>query len=242
MAQALSQRQWRAVVMHFRGCSGQPNRRPRGYHSGETSDLAYVVDRLHRRSPGFGLAVIGYSLGGNVLLKWLGENATPAVRCAAAVSVPFELEKSARRLSQGLSRLYQWRLLHSLKNAVQTKARSVPLPVDLAAVAKARNFQEFDDRLTAPLHGFRNAQDYYRRASSRDVLKTIRTPTLIVHATDDPFLSPDGIPNQHELSETVSLELSHHGGHVGFVTGAPWRPRYWLEQRLTDFLTLSFPH
>lgn len=227
-----------AVLMHFRGCSGEPNRLARSYHSGETGDLAYVLARLRERYPQRAMAAVGYSLGGNVLLKWLGESGRDAqLQQAVAVSVPFDLGRCADRLDQGFSRLYQAHLLRRLKRSAQRKFRRLPPPIDLDAVIRARSFREFDDCATSLLHGFADASDYYRRCSSRPFLTRIRVPTLILHAADDPFMAEDVIPTEDELSAAVTLEWSPGGGHVGFVSGAlPLRGRYWLEERIVDHL------
>ncbi|MDQ2695253.1 MAG: hydrolase [Pseudomonadota bacterium] len=231
-------RGWRAVVLHFRGCSGQPNRLARSYNAGDTVDLAAVVEELRRREPATPLAAVGYSLGGNVLLKWLGETPHGPLAAAAAVSVPFVLDLAAQRLQRGFSRLYQRHLLRNLKAAYRRKFRHRgDLPLPLAGLAGLGDFYAFDDRVTAPLHGYAGVHDYYARASCRPYLKNIRTPTLILHALDDPFMLPAVVPDAAGLSPWVTLELSRHGGHVGFVAGRlPWRPRYWLEERIPAFL------
>ena len=235
---AVQRRRWQGVVMHFRGCSGEPNRLPRSYHSGETGDLARVAAILRGRFPGRPLAVVGYSLGGNVLLKWLGETgASSPVSCAAAVSIPFELDAAARRLTRGFSRFYQWWLLRSLRRSVERKVARRILPAEFTARAAAADFWTFDDRITAPLHGFAGADDYYRRSSCRQYLGGITVPTLVVHARDDPFLFPEAIPSTAEAGTGVTLEVHERGGHVGFVAGRwPWRPDYWLERRIPAFL------
>lgn len=235
---AVQARPWRGAVMHFRGCSGVPNRLPRSYHSGETGDLAHVIAELRRREPQAALAVVGYSLGANVLLKWLGEaGARAPLAAAVAVSPPFVLECAAARLERGLSRIYQWALLRRLRASMTAKLATVPLPFDGRMLAGLKTFRQFDDRVTAPLHGFRDAQDYYTRSSCRQFLKAIAVPTLILHARDDPFTTEEAIPETCELSDSVRLELSTHGGHVGFVSGRlPWQARYWLEERIPQFL------
>jgi hypothetical protein len=235
---AVRSRGWGGVVMHFRGCSGEPNRLPRGYHSGETGDLAAVVAHLRRSRPGRPVAAVGYSLGGNVLLKWLGESGEAApVDCAVAVSVPFDLDAAARRLEQGLSRLYQGWLLRSLRASVRAKVARGVLSAGLAQRARARTFRTFDDGITAPLHGFAGAAEYYRRSSSRQYLGGVRVPTLILHALDDPFLFPQAVPTDGEVSDRVTLEVYPQGGHVGFVAGRwPWAAIYWLERRIPAFI------
>jgi hypothetical protein len=235
---ALHRVRMRAVLMHFRGCSGEPNRRDRGYHSGDTEDVATVVALLRARFPEVPQGAVGYSLGGNVLLKWLGECGTAArIDAAVAVSVPFDLHRCAARLERGGSRLYQAHLLHRLRRRMEHKFAHRPPPVDWGDLARLTTFRQFDDRVTAPLHGFAGVDDYYTRASSRQYLRGITVPTLILHARDDPFMETEAIPVPHELSSTVTLELSEGGGHVGFVTGMPWRPSYWLEERIPQFLT-----
>ncbi|MBD3671516.1 MAG: hydrolase [Gammaproteobacteria bacterium] len=228
----------RTVLMNLRGCSGEPNRLARRYHSGDTGDLAYLVDWVRARQPDAELGAVGYSLGGNVLLKWLGETGSDnPLTTAVAVSVPFQLKRSSQRLGHGLSRLYERVLLRSLKRSIEEKLARFELPLDAGELANISSMYEFDDRVTAPLHGFQDAEEYYERASSRQFLGSIQTPTLILHAEDDPFMYPDVAPTTGELSPQVQLELSRHGGHVGFVSGPPWAPRYWLDQRISLWLT-----
>lgn len=238
LLQAIANHGWRGVLMHFRGCSGEPNRLDRTYHSGDTADLAAVVAMLGKQTPDAPLAAVGYSMGGNVLLKWLGElGAESPLAAAVAISVPFTLSSAAERLDLGFSRLYQRRLIGDLRRKLREKFRHRTSPIDLAAVERCRNFWDFDDLVTAPLHGFRDVHDYYSRASSRQYLHAIETPTLIVHARDDPFMAPDVVPESHELSPTTVLEISERGGHVGFVHGRwPWQTRYWLEKRIPVYL------
>lgn len=223
--------------MHFRGCSGTPNRLARSYHSGETGDLDTIVRLLVAREPNCPLALIGFSLGGNVLLKWLGEQAaTVPVQCAVAVSVPFRLNLAAQRLNRGGSRLYQAYLLHKLRRALLAKRQHVALPIS-PEWDRLDSFRAFDDAVTAPLHGFTGVDDYYTRASSLPYLQRIACPTLILHAADDPFMTPAVLPTENQLSDAVRLELSPQGGHVGFVAGRlPWQPRFWLEERIPAFL------
>lgn len=244
---ALRERGWRSVVLNFRGCSGEPNRLPRAYHSGETGDVDEIFSILRQRAPENVYAAVGYSLGGNVLLKWLGEaGADSAVSAAVAVSVPYLLGRCQERLNQGFSRVYQGRLLRQLQNGVVTKREAfrrnrqqehLEALQALGNVANYRNFFDFDEFVTAPLHGFRGADEYYRRCSSLGFLEQIQVPTLLLHAMNDPFIAQDAVPGPGHLSEHVLLELSRSGGHVGFVSGRnPMRPTYWLEQRIPDFL------
>jgi uncharacterized protein len=234
MMRALHGAGMRAVLMSFRGCGGVPNRLARSYHAGETADVAYVVAQIRARFPGIPVAALGYSLGGNVLLKYLGERGSDAgLATAVAVSVPFDLTEASAAMSIGLARLYRALLLGRLKDSVKRKFSVRPPPFDLAHGLAASDFETFDDRVTAPLHGFANASDYYRKSSSRAFLKRIVVPTLILHAADDPFMTRAAIPRADELSDAVTLELSAHGGHVGFLAGAsPWSLRCWLVDRI----------
>ncbi|MCS3902416.1 putative alpha/beta-fold hydrolase [Methylohalomonas lacus] len=246
LMQRLAAAGWRVVVMHFRGCSGPANRLTRSYHSGETGDLAQVINHLHEHEqPGI-LTAVGFSLGGNVLLKYLGErgaaNRASGLAGACAVSVPFDLAVGAARLNRGLSRLYQWWLVATLRRKMRQKFAHRAAPFDLGQLHRQRSFRAFDGYVTAPLHGFRDADDYYRRSSSKAFLHNIQTPTLLLQAADDPFLGRDGLPAAGELSAQVRFELSSHGGHVGFIGGRlPWRPDYWLERRIPRFLATVQP-
>ena len=235
---AIEARGWRGVVMHFRGCSGEPNRLPRSYHSGDTGDLIYLVETLRQREPRARLATVGYSLGGNVLLKWLGKSGEQAPLCAAvAVSVPFVLDHAAAKLERGFSRVYQWQLLNSLRNSVEAKRRRMALPLKISNLSALKCFRDFDEHVTAPLHGFDGADHYYTVSSSRQYLHGIAIPTLILHSLDDPFMTARTVPRRDELSEHVTLEVSRHGGHVGFVSGIwPGWSRYWLEERIPAYL------
>ena len=234
----LVRRGWRGAVMHFRGCSGEPNRLPRTYHSGETGDIGYFMRRLRERHPSTPVAAVGYSLGGNVLLKWLAERGARAeVAAAVAVSVPFVLAGAAERLERGISRAYKRHFIADLHRTVLQKFRHRPGPLDLDAVCREWTFRGFDDRVTAPLHGFRGAEHYYDVASCRQYLRGVARPTLVVHALDDPFMTRDVVPAREELAPSIRLELSASGGHTGFVEGGtPWSARYWLEERIPRFL------
>jgi hypothetical protein len=234
---------WRGVGMHFRGCSGEPNRLPRIYHSGETNDLQFLVAELQKRYPNRPIAVVGFSMGGNVLLKWLGETGdSNPVAGAVAVSVPFQLEKTADHINHGWQRFYQWWLLRDLRKRVADKFRKNKegSPVNVEEIESIQSFLDFDNRITAPLHGFADGKDYYTKSSVIQYLKNIQKPTLILHATDDPFMTPDTIANLNDLSPNLTLELSTTGGHVGFISGTPWKPEYWLEQRIPEFLREIF--
>lgn len=244
LLRAIEARGWRGVVMHFRSCSGESNRLARGYNAGETGDIDFVATLLRQREPDTPIACVGYSLGGNVLLKWLGEQGTDIpLDAAVAVSVPFLLERSAQRLQQGLSRGYQHHLLRSLRDNYRNKFStwSQPPAAPLETLNDLTTIYHFDDAITAPLHGYADALEYYTHASSRQYLHAIGKPTLILHAKDDPFMFADVAPTEEDLADCVTLELSKRGGHVGFIGGSlPWQPVYWLEQRIPDFLAQHF--
>lgn len=223
--------------MHFRGCSGEPNNVPRSYHSGETEDLQFVADYLTQRHQRKLHAIIGFSLGGNVLLKWLGEQQNEAVTEAAiAISVPFQLADASKKMNHGFSKIYQHHLISRLQRKYTDKFSIIPSPL-MVDVKKLTTFYDFDHQVTAPLHGFKSADDYYQQCSSRQFIKAIKVPTLILHAEDDPFMYPDTAPTAEELSDKVELELSPSGGHVGFISGKfPWTARYWIDERVIDWL------
>jgi len=239
---AFNNQGYRGVVMHFRGAGLEPNRLPRAYHSGDTEDLAYFLEILTRREPESPKAVVGISLGGNILLKWLGETgAQSLVKTAVAVSVPFQLQTIAEQIGKGFSRIYEAYLLRAMRSLFLRKLNTIKkrLPISEKDLYELKTLKEFDDRITAPLHGFKNAEIYYQKSSSRQFLGKIDTETLIIHALDDPFMIPQIIPQEKELSSKVTLELSRHGGHVGFIAAAndnATRPVYWLEQRIPEFL------
>ena len=238
MLAAIARQGWRGVMMHFRGCSGEPNRLARSYHSGETGDLRYLIHELRAREPATKLAAVGFSLGGNALLKYLGEDPGHAcLNAAVAVSVPFELGRCAERLQRGFSRLYQWHLLRSLRRKARDKLRRFDLPVTSQSLRQCRDFRRFDDKVTAPLHGFDDVDDYYRRCSSSQFLRAITVPTLAIQSCDDPFMTSEVIPAPAELAPAVRLEITARGGHVGFISGEiPFRAVYWLEDRVPAFL------
>ncbi|TQV89097.1 hydrolase [Aliikangiella coralliicola] len=227
------------AVMHFRGCSGESNRLLSSYHSGISDDLQLVIELLTDRKISVDY-LVGFSLGGNVLLKWLGENHQKhSVRAAAAVSVPMLLNECANAIDQGFSKVYSGRLLKTLKEKTRQKKQvfNGAVSLDMNEIKKLNSFWEFDHKVTAPLHGFNGASDYYSKASSRQFLKSISIPTLIIHAKDDPFMNEKVIPEADELSSSVQFELSANGGHVGFVSGRwPWRAEYYLERRISTFI------
>ncbi len=235
---------WNACVLHFRDCGDYRNRLPRRYHAGETNDIRFFIDKLVADGQSGPILAAGYSLGGNVLLKYLGENASSTpVRAAAAVSVPLDLAVSASALNSGFSRIYQKHLLKRMKSAVNRKFDQYTAAFDWHRTMAAKTFAEFDDAVTAPLHGFDGKDDYYRSCSAVSFLSAIERPTLIVNALDDPFMTPDIIPGSERLSDSVTLEVSKYGGHVGFIEGGtPLRPRYYLPQRIINYLDEHLPN
>lgn len=236
------------AALNFRHCSGEPNRRARSYHSGETGDLGFVLSRLRERDPGRPLGVLGFSLGGNVLLKYLGERGDgeapagapgPLPDAAVAISVPYDLAAGADLLSRSLmGRLYTRYFLNSLLSKVREKEAMLADRVSLEDVYAARTLRGFDDALTAPLNGFRDAQHYYEESSAARYLAGIRTPTLALHAVDDPFLPRRCIPREAlENNPALHPVLPARGGHVGFLGGEPGEGRFWAERVSARFLS-----
>ena len=232
------QRAWRGSVFHFRGCSGEPNRLARAYHSGDTEEIDWSLARVKALAGAAPLFAAGVSLGGNAFCKWLGEHGESAraiVERAAAVSAPLDLMAAGEALGRGFARVYAWNFLGSLKRGALDKLNRFPGLYDGAVVSRARTLRAFDNVVTAPLHGFRDTDDYWTRASAKPHLAGIRVPTLLVNARDDPFLPGSALPTEREVSDAVKLEFPEHGGHVGFVT-APFPGHIeWLPQRLLHF-------
>ncbi len=230
---------WRTLTLQLRGGGATANRLARTYHHGDTADLRYLWHWLRAKEPLTRIASVGWSLGGNVVLKAAGEEGDAApVDFVAAASVPFKLEECVEFLKTGFARVYQNRMLDDLKQMIRRKVAGGSVGnVDVQAALRARDFTEFDNAWTAPLNGFADAADYYARAACGQYLHAIRRPTLIVHALDDPFMVPSIIPPATALAPSVLLELCERGGHVGFVgQGRRGRPEYWLEQRLSGWL------
>jgi len=229
----------RGVVVHFRGCSGEPNRLPRAYHSGDAQEIDWILRRFRSRNAGAPLYAVGVSLGGNALLKWLGESGQAAVGvidAAAAVSAPLDLMAAGDALGQGFSLVYARNFLRTLKAKSLAKLERFPGLFDANAVRAAGTLREFDDLVTAPLHGYRNTDDYWTRASSKPGLKDIRVRALVINARNDPFLPAAALPRPGEVSGTVTLEQPDEGGHVGF-TGGVFPGNYdWLPRRVLHFI------
>jgi predicted alpha/beta-fold hydrolase len=231
---------WHGVVYHYRGCGGLANRLPRAYHSGDTAELDWALPRLQASLPDVPVYAVGVSLGGNVLLKWLGEQGRAAIQLvtrAAAVSAPLDLMASGDALERGFNRFYARVFLATLKPKVLRILERHPELCDRDRLLRARTMREFDDVFTAPVHGFRDTDDYWSRASSKPWLARIAVPTLVLNARNDPFLPERALPDPSEVSDQVKLEFPAEGGHVGYCTG-PFPGRLdWLPRRLLAFLS-----
>jgi predicted alpha/beta-fold hydrolase len=242
-----ARRGWAADLLIFRSCGSEPNLTRRFYHSGETTDAAFVLDRISREHPTSLLAIAGVSLGGNVLLKLLGERGTDLpsqLKAAAAVSVPFDLSRSSRRINRGFSRFYQKFFLSSLRRKAQEKAERFPDLASAEKISGLRTLEDFDNLITGPLHGFLDAEDYYRKSSSLPWLEHIRINTLLLSSVDDPMLPPEVLDEVRDVARrnpALHLEFVEKGGHAGFITGSwPWRPFYYAEYRVGEFFAEEF--
>jgi predicted alpha/beta-fold hydrolase len=239
---AVQARGMRGVVVHFRGCSGEPNRLPRAYHSGDSAEIDWILRRL--KTAGAPLYAAGVSLGGNALLKWLGETGTGArtvVEAVAAISAPVDLMASGDALGQGFCLNYTRHFLSTMKRKSLAKLERFPGIFDRDRASAALTLREFDDCVTAPLHGFNGVNDYWTRASAKPWLRGIEVRTLMVNARNDPFLPAGALPSPAEVSAEVTLEFPESGGHVAFVTG-PFPGRLdWLPRRLLEFFGVAGP-
>jgi len=229
------------VLMHFRGCGIRTNDAERSYHAGETQDALDFISYLQGRFSNAKLHAVGYSLGANMLLKLLGRyKVLSPLHSAVAISTPLELEPCTLHLSKGFAKVYQMYLLKSLKSNLLLKSKKHDLKsqwgLSTTVINKIKSIYEFDDLYTAPVHGFKNAHDYYTKNSAKQYLLDIHTPTLMVHALDDPFMPPSVLPTSDELSKSITFELSENGGHVGFIEGSLFKPNFWLEKRVLNFL------
>ncbi|NLY02791.1 MAG: alpha/beta fold hydrolase [Rhodopirellula sp.] len=239
-------RGWRGVLLNYRG-RGEPNRLPQSYHCGKTYDLDYLVRVLHQREPHTPIGAVGYSVGANICLKWLGETGrcgeSPPIAAAVGVSAPFHLGIVAKKIEKGFSRVYQRHLLGSLHRDLRRKMKAVDIGLKLTEsdIPSLSTFFKFDDRVTGPLNGFDGAEDYYARTRCDTLLGYVSVPTLIVNARNDPLVPAHLIPDIRSVSDHVTLEISDNGGHLGFVSGRwPWAPRFWLDGRVPEFLARFF--
>ncbi|MFC0227814.1 hydrolase [Serratia aquatilis] len=231
---------WLGVIMHFRGCSGVPNRKQRIYHSGETEDARFFLRWLRGSLGEAPTAAVGISLGGNMLAYYLAQQGDDSLlQAAVIVSAPLMLEPCSIRMEQGFSRVYQHYLLGQLKQNAARKLLYYPgtLPLNLPQLNKLRRIREFDEVITSRIHGFSNAVDYYRRCSALPLLPQITTPLLIIHAKDDPFMTDEVIPDFASLPANIEYQLTECGGHVGFVGGTLKKPQMWLEYRIPSWLS-----
>jgi len=239
---AVRRRRLRGCVVHFRGCGGLPNLLPRAYHSGDADEIAWMVARLATHAGAAGLHTVGVSLGGNAMLKWLGGSGAAAgslVRSAAAVCAPLDVGLCGDALGQGFNLVYSRYFLSTLKPKAMAKLALSPGLFDPERMRRATTLRHFDDCYTAPVHGFRDADDYWRQASSRPYLRSIAVPTLLINALNDPFVPIAALPGREEIGPGVSLERPAEGGHVGFVSGAFPGHTDWLPARVLDFFGLN---
>jgi predicted alpha/beta-fold hydrolase len=234
---AFAKEGWLSVMMHFRGCSGKPNHLARAYHSGEVEDARFFLSHLNERFPDQKKIAVGISLGGNMLANYLAQyRENPLIDAATIVSAPLDLSACSQRIEQGFSKIYKTYLLSSLKKNALRKHHLLKGELDLSyhSIKRVTKLYEFDDLITAPLHGFKDAEDYYNRCSGIKRLKEISLPTQIIHAKDDPFMTDDVIP-KFVLPDNIDYRLFEQGGHVGFVTGSALKPRFWLEEVLPSY-------
>ncbi|MGO9446847.1 MAG: YheT family hydrolase [Thiobacillaceae bacterium] len=238
---AVKKKGWRGVVPHFRGCSGEPNRLPRAYFAGDVNDIEAMLKHVKDQYPNAPIYAVGVSLGGNALLKWLGDaggHAATLVKAAVAVSAPLDMNAAGHALDRGFNRAtYTARFLITLKNKALEKARRFPGVLDAQAIAAATTFKQFDTVVTAPLHGYKDAEDYWTRTSSKSGLKNIVVPTLVINAKNDPFLPASALPGPQDVSEHVTLEQPDEGGHVAFPNGPFPGNIDWLPERVVAFMT-----
>jgi predicted alpha/beta-fold hydrolase len=237
---------WRGVVPHFRTCGNVPNRLPRSYHAGDSNEIDWMLRRIKKQHPDTPIFAVGYSLGGNALLKWLGEQGDSAknlIYAAAAISAPMDLAACGKALDSGINQhLYTREFLSSLRKKAQFKLKLSENPfIDWEHVKRVRTLREFDDLVTAPLHGFFGVEDYWSQASSKPLLKQISVPTLAINALNDPFMPATSLPTVHDVSDAVQLIQPREGGHVGFLSGSPPGRLAWLPDTLMRFFQYHLP-
>jgi len=231
---------WRLVLPHFRGCSGELNRRPRAYHSGDSAEIDWILRRLQHENGGHRLHAAGISLGGNALLKWAGEqqrSAAPVVTGVAGICAPLDLAACGHHLANGFNRIYTRHFLDTLKAKSAARLQHFPGLFDETRMHRSRNLWDFDEAVTGPVHGFAGADDYWARSSAKPWLKKIAVPALVINPRNDPFLPAFALPGPADVSASVSLEQPATGGHVGFVSGSFPGNLDWLPQRLLHFFT-----
>ncbi|OUS26568.1 hypothetical protein A9Q98_10395 [Thalassotalea sp. 42_200_T64] len=241
MMAAIKNKGWIGLLMHFRGCSGRPNRHGPSYHSGDTWDVHYCTEYLKQRFDKRPLAILGFSLGGNVLANYLSEDRDNPYRCAAILCAPLHLASCSDRISHGFSKVYQKYLVDMLKESTKEKIKlGLITHINNNELDNIISLYDFDEQVTAPINGFESAQDYYDKASGINILDNIGQPTLVIHSLDDPFLCHDYL-TRLPSNNNISFEVSNHGGHVGFISGNnPFKPKYWLEHRVLDYIAQHF--
>ncbi len=238
--QELDANGFNSVVVHFRSCSGVMNKSAVSYHSGKTDDALEFINSLKVKYADNKLFCIGYSLGGNMLLKLLGElSSSSPITAAVSVSAPMQLDICANHINNGFSKFYQYILVKNLNDTLREKFKThdfkTLINLEKKDVKTIKTFWDFDGAYTAPIHGFASAQDYYTKCSSKQFLKHIHTNTLIIHALDDPFMTPQILPKKDEMSPSIELEVCQNGGHVGFIEGSIFKPKYYLEKRIVKY-------
>lgn len=239
MLSAIKANGWVGVLMHFRGCSGRPNRMAKSYHSGQTCDVDFFSRYLANSYPKAKKAIVGFSLGGNVLTRYLAEQKDNIYQAASVICAPLDLSSCCDRINHGFSRVYQKYLVDMLKASTVEKININLLPsISQKDLLNIRSIRDFDQMVTAPINGFIDANDYYQKASGRDVLNNVTTPCLVIHASDDPFLCHKNTTAISILPKHITFEVSKRGGHVGFISGNnPFKPQFWLEVRVPKFFS-----
>ena len=233
----VKRRGWRGLVPHFRGCSGEINRLPRAYHSGDSTEIDWILRRAKAEATDQPLYVAAISLGGNATLKWLGEQGSEALKIATAVagiSAPLDLMASGAALEHGFCKLYTRRFLATMKASSLAKLKRHPGIFREDVMQRARTLREFDNEVTAPLHGYRDTDDYWTRGSSKPGLIDVKVPTLVLNARNDPFLPASALPKPNAVSLQVTLDFPEHGGHVGFPAGT-FPGDHWFTKRVFHF-------
>lgn len=233
MIDALVDANWKVAVMNYRACSGRINRLPQSYNGAETKDIRYLINLIHARHGDQAIYAAGFSLGGNLLLRYLAEDPHSSIRAAVIVSTPYVMSKSADYMAA----IYQSQLLHTMKEKVEVKIKSgIDMPVTIPQLKKLSTLREFDTHVTAPLSNFQTVEHYYQAASCRLILGAVKHPTLIIHAVDDPFVPEETLPDASEFSPSTTVEMCDKGGHVGFISGGtPWSPEYWFKDRILQY-------
>lgn len=244
MMNVVQTRGWRGVVPHWRGCSGEPNRLPRAYHSGDYAEAGWLLEAIYNRAGSAPMFAAGVSLGGSALLNWLGRaegDARKLLVAAAAVSAPLSLRAGGEAIQRGFNKVYTWNFMRTMRQKGIDKSRRFPERIDADRLRRCRTLYDFDDAFTAPLHGFRNADDYWDRGSSLAWLRHIALPTLIINARNDPFMPLGTLPAPLVVSSAVTLELPEQGGHVGFLHGPPPGDPTWMPRRLLRYFEEHLP-